>query len=635
MKISNTIILILIIGGLLSCDKDENIEGRCKTIDISSKSTTSATGGGVISFSKSKSVISVQIKETGVLCAINENYLELDSNGNCQYDAKKFESSDKEIGTFICYLTNLQPSTTYYIRAFTILESVYKHRNEKVVYKNVVYGDLRSFTTFEDPPKFDYPPPITTPPCPPCVTLNWNIFHAGMPTYFERGVVYATTPTPIITYNNKKVISGTGTGYFSTEICDLKFNTTYYVRAYALNGGEPVYSEQVSFTTCELPSLTTNIPSNVTPNAATLGGNIIYVGNPAYTERGVVYAANTLDLTKENIYKKISGTGIGDFSTEVFGLVPNTTYYVRSYAINGPKPAYGEMVSFTTEISGIWTKKEDFAGGIRVGAVGFSINNKGYVGTGEDRETGFKKDFWEYDPDLNIWTQKADFKGGARIDAVGFSIGNKGYIGTGWDGNNFKKDFWEYDPILNTWTEKTDFAGEVRSSAVGFSIGIKGYIGTGWNGNEYQDFWEYDPDENKWTQRLNFPGESRRLAVGFSIEDKGYVGTGGNNNNDFWEYNPVRNIWTRKENIPNGGTASAIGFSIGSKGYIGTGYPWGRRDFWEYDPISDTWIQKGDFAGGGREAAVCFSIGNKGYVGTGFTYDEGGPLKHDFWEFTP
>ena len=41
------------------------------------------------------------------------------------------------------------------------------------------------------------------------------------------------------------------------------------------------------------------------------------------------------------------------------------------------------------------------------------------------------KDFWEYDPVGNTWTQKADFGGTARYAAVGFSIGNKGYIGTG------------------------------------------------------------------------------------------------------------------------------------------------------------------------------------------------------------
>ena len=73
------------------------------------------------------------------------------------------------------------------------------------------------------------------------------------------------------------------------------------------------------------------------------------------------------------------------------------------------------------------------------------IGNKGYIGTGYDDNPSpyYYKDFWEYDSTLNTWTQKADFGGTARVGAVGFFIGSKGYIGTGsWD----TKDFWEYEP---------------------------------------------------------------------------------------------------------------------------------------------------------------------------------------------
>jgi len=57
------------------------------------------------------------------------------------------------------------------------------------------------------------------------------------------------------------------------------------------------------------------------------------------------------------------------------------------------------------------------------------------------------------------WTQKADFGGTARFEAVGFSIESKGYIGTGNDGSSYLKDFWEYDPAANTWTQKADVGG--------------------------------------------------------------------------------------------------------------------------------------------------------------------------------
>src|SRR5437762_3334350 len=116
-----------------------------------------------------------------------------------------------------------------------------------------------------------------------------------------------------------------------------------------------------------------------------------------------------------------------------------------------------------------WTQKADFGGTGRFGAIGFSISNKWYLGTGNG--TILYNDFWEYDPATNVWTQKADFGGGNIIRTVGFSIGSKGYVGTGGDESALKNDFWEYDPTSNTWTRKADFGGTARHAAVGFSIG--------------------------------------------------------------------------------------------------------------------------------------------------------------------
>jgi hypothetical protein len=107
------------------------------------------------------------------------------------------------------------------------------------------------------------------------------------------------------------------------------------------------------------------------------------------------------------------------------------------------------------QATNIWTQKANFGGASRFDAVGFSIGNKGYIGTGADFSipTGnIYKDLWEWDQATNVWIQKADFGGSSRVDANGFSIGNKGYIGTGLHGNGnlFLLDFWEYDPSITT-----------------------------------------------------------------------------------------------------------------------------------------------------------------------------------------
>lgn len=113
-----------------------------------------------------------------------------------------------------------------------------------------------------------------------------------------------------------------------------------------------------------------------------------------------------------------------------------------------------------------WTQKADIGGVARQLVTGFSIGNKGYIygGNAWDVHDVNGKDFWEYDPTFDTWRKKADFGGDARSMVAGFSIGNKGYIGTGLSIINYSnliawKDFWEYDagncttaPVISSLT---------------------------------------------------------------------------------------------------------------------------------------------------------------------------------------
>ncbi|MCY7409729.1 MAG: fibronectin type III domain-containing protein [Chitinophagales bacterium] len=284
-----------------------------------------------------------------------------------------------------------------------------------------------------------------------------------------------------------------------------------------------------------------------------------------------------------------------------------------------------------------WIQKADVGGGDRFWGVGFSINGKGYCGTGYSTSS---KDFWEYDPVIDTWTQRADFAGGERNSVLGFAIGGKGYVGTGYlDDYMFFNDFWEYDPALNTWTQKANYPGGGREGLIGFSIGSKGYAGTGDNGiKAKKDFWEYDPSADVWTNKANFGGGIRSGAFGFSNGNKGYVGLGNNTINlpkDFWEYDPATNVWIKKAVFEGAGRTGSSAFVIGDKGYVGTGYDSANHyliDFWEYDFSSNSWSQKADFAGVKRSGGIGFSLNGRGYIGTGVT--TGSSLK-DFWEYTP
>ncbi len=93
-------------------------------------------------------------------------------------------------------------------------------------------------------------------------------------------------------------------------------------------------------------SVTTTKVTNVKSTTAFAGGEIAS-GQTYVTARGVCWStANnpTIDLPT----KTLCGTGGGSFTSNISGLKPATTYYMRAYATNSDGTSYGNEVSFTT-----------------------------------------------------------------------------------------------------------------------------------------------------------------------------------------------------------------------------------------------------------------------------------------------
>ena len=63
----------------------------------------------------------------------------------------------------------------------------------------------------------------------------------------QRGVVWSTTPNPTLANNSTN--DGSGVGSFTSSLSGLTANTTYYVRAYAINNAGTAYGNEVSFVT--------------------------------------------------------------------------------------------------------------------------------------------------------------------------------------------------------------------------------------------------------------------------------------------------------------------------------------------------------------------------------------------------
>ena len=98
-------------------------------------------------------------------------------------------------------------------------------------------------------------------------------------------------------------------------------------------------------------NISTKEVQEVTKTSATVSGSIEYIGNVKLTELGFVYSSST-DSPNVNSTKVTTSITEGTFSKTLTGLKPGTKYYVRSFAAEGDIIAYGNVISFTTPMSG-------------------------------------------------------------------------------------------------------------------------------------------------------------------------------------------------------------------------------------------------------------------------------------------
>jgi len=233
-------------------------------------------------------------------------------------------------GSFNDSISGLTPNVVYYVRAYAT-NSI-----------GTAYSSQVSFSTIKSAPVLstDTISAITA----TSAISGGTITSDGGVTITAVGVCWSTTQNPTIA--NTKTRDDISTGFYS-YLTELIPNTTYYVRAYATNSIGTSYGAQISFTTLpSIPTISTGPLSILTSNSASCGGVISSDGGAAITAKGLCWSKLQNPTITDS--KTSNGTGNGNFTSTITGLVANTTYYLRAYAINSAGTAYSSQVSFIT-----------------------------------------------------------------------------------------------------------------------------------------------------------------------------------------------------------------------------------------------------------------------------------------------
>lgn len=299
------------------------------------KTFTTPSGNVIITFS-----VPTNITSQSATCSANitdDGGVAIAMRGFCwgttQYPTTAGDHIDLGMGSgsFTASITNLQASTTYYVRAFATNQA------------GTTYSEQHTFTTTNGLPT------ITTAAVSNVTAVSavcgGTISDNGGFNVTARGVCWNTMGNPDL--NGSHTTNGTGNGTFSANLSNLTPGTTYHVRAYATNSNGTVYGDDITFSTSNgNVTISLSSPTNITATSASCSANITDDGGATITERGICWGAAQYPTVSGS--HAASGNGTGSYSVSMSGLTPSTTYYVRAYATNSAGTSYSSQQSFTT-----------------------------------------------------------------------------------------------------------------------------------------------------------------------------------------------------------------------------------------------------------------------------------------------
>jgi uncharacterized protein (TIGR02145 family) len=182
------------------------------------------------------------------------------------------------------------------------------------------------------------------------ITVIGTLVEPGSGGASQHGFSWSLAPAPSIGRDSSvRLGPRADAGEFTHDITGLEQNTTYYLRAYAVNEAGVGYGKDMKVKTdreLTVPLVVTNGVHTVTEYSAIVGGVVRDDGGSEITSYGVCW--DTLpDPDIEGNHKAFS-EGTGPYSTSITNLELSTRYYVRAFAINKTGLGYGNEVVFRT-----------------------------------------------------------------------------------------------------------------------------------------------------------------------------------------------------------------------------------------------------------------------------------------------
>lgn len=113
----------------------------------------------------------------------------------------------------------------------------------------------------------------------------------------------------------------------------------------------------------------------ITPTSAKARCVVTNYNGSVVTISGVCFSSTNPNPTLEDSNTTDGGSDINTFTSNMDGLSPNTTYYVRAYATNGGGTGYSETETFVTVPNGPFVYQGDTYTTIKIGTQYWMVEN--------------------------------------------------------------------------------------------------------------------------------------------------------------------------------------------------------------------------------------------------------------------